>query len=77
MRQKNSRALVPPDLAAARLDAWASLVDMGIEGMIALQRKLHPERDPKVYVREAIRAQSEDSHRANIRMLQRATKRGQ
>lgn len=68
---------LPPQVVKARFEAWASLVDTGVAGMIALQRKLHPDRDPMPYVREAIRRQSEDSHQANIRMLRRAVNHGE
>ena len=77
MSQKDSPYDLPPELTRARMAAWASLVDMGIEGMMALQRKLHPDRDPRLYVRKATRRQSEDSHQANVRMLERMTRRGQ
>ncbi|MBM4049839.1 MAG: hypothetical protein FJ279_32490 [Planctomycetes bacterium] len=61
----------PPELVKARMQAWASLVDMGIAAMLDLQRKLHPDRDPWVFVREAIRRQAEDSHQANVRIQER------
>jgi len=61
----------PKQLLDARIEAWRSLVDLGIDSMLALQRRLHPERDPREYVRRAVQLQAEDSHRANLRILQR------
>lgn len=76
MSQRDAPSPLPPELVQARLDAWASLVDMAIEGMVAMQKRLHPDRDPWPYVREAIRRQGEESHQANIRMLERVASRG-
>ncbi len=63
--------LPPPEVVQARIDVWKSLVDMGIASMVALQKQLHPDRDPWEFVRQAIRRQAEDSHRANVRMMER------
>jgi hypothetical protein len=63
--------LPPPEVVQARIEAWKSLVDVGIASMIALQKQLHPDRDPMEFVRKAIRRQAEDSHRANVRMMER------
>ena len=51
--------------------------DAAVEGMLDLQRRLHPQRDPRLYVRDAIRRQAEDSHLANIHMLERVVRRGE
>jgi hypothetical protein len=67
--------LPPPEVVQARIEAWKSLVDVGIASMIALQKQLHPDRDPMEFVRKAIRRQAEDSHRANVRMMERMVER--
>ena len=77
MDRNQSTVHIPPRLAEARMAAWASLVDTGIEGMLALQARLHPDRDARLYVREAIRQQAEDSHLANIHMLERVERCGE
>jgi len=66
----------PKQLLEARIEAWRSLVDFGIDSMLALQRRLHPERDPREYVRRAVRLQAEDNHRANLRILERTGTHG-
>jgi hypothetical protein len=68
--------LPPPEVVQARIDAWKSLVDVGIAAMIDLQKQLHPDRDPMEFVRKTIRRQAEDSHRANLHIMERTVQRG-
>ena len=71
MSQTNRAPRPPADVVEARINAWRSLVDTGVQGMLSLQKQLHPDRDPREYVRRAIRRQAEDSHRANLKILAR------
>jgi hypothetical protein len=68
--------LPPPEVVKARIKAWKSLVDVGIASMIALQQQLHPDRDPMEFVRRALRRQAEESHQANVRIMERTMQRG-
>lgn len=76
MDEKKGAQLPPPEIVQARIEAWKSLVDMGIASMMALQKQLHPDRDPMEFVRRALRRQAEDSHQANVRILERTRQHG-
>lgn len=73
----SAKPVAPPGhLVNARIEAWRSLVDMGVEAMLSLRRQLHPEKDAREYVRRAVQRQAEDSHRANLRILERTGSHG-